>query len=394
MLLGIDSFTYIYSFLSIQYLVKAMRNFLYLFFIPLFLIFSLEAMDRYQLIDLGLLNYQKSEATSINSLGQICGSFKTKNKTYVFVWDPSLHTYNYVKIRTSVSPLINNKGEVFGSQILNATDNVWDYEQETLFCWKNPLNFFTFLNFNHLGFPKESAGLSPFDQKRTVLWDVNDQGEMVIMNSDSVKDFFLGSPREFKYQVWIYQKGQYKLITDPQFQIAISINNKSEVLGCYQEDFDKVHGEQKIGTSIYNLKTREIAPLPLPTNAIGKSINDIGQIIGVFIHPFTYAMQGFLRDMSGYLLILDNFNPIKANNKQLIIGKFLEGSRKGKPGIWNDGSLHDLSEFVDLIDDQGHVWDSLDLLVDLNDEGYLIGQGTYNGRSHGFLLVPMHHANK
>ena len=367
-----------------------MQKKLCVFLFYFLLLGSLDAVERYQLINLGLLKYRTSEATSINQIGQICGTCQNKSKKYVFIWDPSGPLLNYSRIQSSSKPLINDKSEIFGSQLLPATDEVWDYEQEAIFCWKNPLSFFTFLNINGLGYPKEAAKRTPFDQKRAVLWDINDQGEMILMSSDCLKDFFLGNPRGFKYQVWLYQKRQYKLITHPQFSIGFSLNNQSKILGYYYGEKDSFRQDQKICTAIYNIKTKTVCPLEAPPNAIGKAINDLDQIIGIFHHPLTYAVQGFFSQPSGDFVVLENFSPFKANHKNLIVGKFLEGERKDKPAIWDNGRLYDLSELVDLIDDQENVWDSLDELVDLNDEGWIIGQGKFKGMSHGFLLRPIH----
>src|SRR5438128_2581380 len=107
----------------------------YLFLLSFFFLYSLEAIESYELINLWLLEFQNSEVTNINLQGQICGTFKDRKKSYIFIWNPSHPHFNYSRIRTSAKPLINNKTEIFGCQLLHATNDIWDYEQEAVFCW-------------------------------------------------------------------------------------------------------------------------------------------------------------------------------------------------------------------------------------------------------------------
>ena len=103
-------------------------------------------------------------------------------------------------------------------------------------------------------------------------------------------------------------------------------------------------------------------------------------------------IQGFLTDNANSdILPIDNFCPIALNNNSVIVGRFQDGEKKNKPAIWDNGCLNDLMEVVDLVDDMGNIWESLDALIDLNDEGYIIGNGTIHGQPHGFLLVPANH---
>jgi hypothetical protein len=364
-----------------------MRCFYHLL-LTLFLSFNLYATERYQLIDLGLLNHQASEATSINKQGQICGTYRNYNKNYVYIWDP-VQKINYTRIRTSVKPLINNHTEIFGSQWLLATDGFWEFDQESIFCWNNPLSYFTFLNITGLGFPKDASRTSPSDQERTVLWGANDHRQLIVMDTDSIKDLFQEAPWGFKYRVWIYHNGTYKQINHAQFHVGLSINNQSQVLGCFCEDKDVINKNHRVMTSVYDIKDGTTRVLKFPGPSIGRDINDHGQVVGTFYNPLTNETQGFMGDPSSNLLVFDCFSPYALNNQNQAIGKFLAGEKKDKPAIWDNGQLFDLMEVVDLRDDQGHLWDSLNELIDINDENYIIGKGRYKGATHGFLLVPI-----
>lgn len=364
-------------------------KYLFLFSWLFFLANSVQAIDHYQLVDLGLLSYQTSAATGINNQGQVCGTYKASDKTYVFIWDPLQNKLNYWKIRTSAKPLINNHSEIFGSQWRMVTDDVWDFDQEIVFFWTNPLSYFTLFNVKSLGYPKDASKSSPFDQERTVVWDVNDLGQLVIMNTDSIKDFFLGNPMGFKYRVWIYDNDGYKRIRHPQVIVGSCINNSSQVLGAYSHEVDVLHKDRKIGTSIYDIRDGTIRILQFPASSFGRSLNDLGCVTGVYYDPLINKFQGFLSDSSSDFITIDNFGPYKINNCCQIVGIFLEGEKKDKPAIWDNGELYDLSDLVSLVDDQGHLWDSIDAVLSLNDEGYLIGRGRYDGANHGFMLRPI-----
>lgn len=365
-----------------------MRMFYSLFLAMLFT-FNLHALERYQLVDLGLLYYSTSEVTSLNNLGQVCGTSKWYNKNYVFFWDP-MTKLNSTQIRTTSKPILNNQTEIFGSQWMIASDGFWEFDEESLFCWQNPSSFFTLFNIVNLYFPEDAKRTSAFERERSVLWDVNDQGQIVVMNHDSIKNLFsYDAPWSFKYRVWIYENDNYHQIRDPNFYVGIKINNHSQVLGYTFKGKDIFDKYEKIMTSIYNIKDQTTHVLDFPSNTFGKDINDSGQVVGLYLNPLVNAMQGFLYEPLGSVLTFENFSPVAINNHNCIIGKFLKGEKKDKPAIWENDQIYDLMELVDLTDDHNQVWDSLDTLVDINDAGHIIGQGKYKGAVHGFLLRPL-----
>ena len=103
-------------------------------------------------------------------------------------------------------------------------------------------------------------------------------------------------------------------------------------------------------------------------------------------NPFAIAFFG---DPASDLVILNKLHPTACNNNGQIVGKFLHARKKDKPALWNNGVLLDLANITDLTDDQGHTWESLDVLEDINDQGIIVGKGKYNGKVHGFLLMPL-----
>lgn len=345
-------------------------------------------MQDYQIIDMGLSKFETSEATSINNLGQICGSYQEKNKTFAFFYDETEKKFNYTNIPTSSMLVINNKSEIYGSYWSRTNDGVWEFDQESTFRWENPQSYFTYFNFYYMGYPSSQRQASFTETKRVILFDANDHGETILVNSSTIDNNYRFD--NFKYRTWV-GSDYFEEITSPQFQAGLKINNNSLILGCFFENAPSPmpFGKKTPKVSIYNLKNGNIDVLPFPGAAFGNDLNDKDQIAGVFFDPKNGKVQGFLTDIvSSDFISIENFSPTALNNHGLMVGKFYEGEKKNKPALWDNGCLCDVTELVQLVDNQGQVWDSIDALFDVNDEGAIVGKGTLNGKKHGLLLIP------
>ena len=177
------------------------------------LIHSVLFADHYQLVDIGLMQYQMSDITGINQKGQVCGLVKTQNATKVFIWDPEqkLKTYT-AAVDTKV--VINNLGQIAGS-VWTKKKGSFQKEQH-VFLWENPYSSEN--TFVDLGMPEN---IQPFGyiEKRAVVWDMNDKGEILLMNTikTSDPDTLL---RKDRAQLWIYSQGEYIQITHPQLNFG------------------------------------------------------------------------------------------------------------------------------------------------------------------------------
>ncbi len=346
------------------------------------LFFSLEAAQ-YQLIDLGLLNYKESDATSINNQGQVCGLYTANEKRHLFVWDT--HKLTPLQARTLSNPVINNQGQIFGSMLTRVVDGMWEIDQEIVFKWAPPSNA------KSLGYPASQKS-APFNiLKRCVAWDANDHQQVLIMNQELLQTGEKPSLGETSHKVWIYDQGVFKMIENPQFSAGLKINNQSQILGVFfdGEITTRFKKRKKLAAAIYDLTENTARLLPFPSESFGTDINDQGQVTGIYFNTLKNDTQGFLFDPSADLVSIDNFVPKALNNHGQIVGKFLSGDKKDKPAIWDNGALLDLSTITNLVDDQGHTWESLDFLADINDLGAIIGRGKYQGANHGFLLLPL-----
>ena len=355
-----------------------MRKLLFIICIALFDINSLSAAQKlYQIVDLGLLNFASSDVSSINNKGQVCGTCHNEKQDLIFVWDEE-KKLKTAKPDLSTSPIINNNGLVFGSWITSIRNGGNELNQESVYQWKNPFDSKVFLNFVNLGYPKGRENALGSGFKRHVVWDANDQNQILIMNQDGFKttlgssDLIKKPHEECGFIIWIYDNGSFIKINNDQFMVGLRINNNSQVLGCqYTETSNDVGTKATRHTkaAVYDLNSKTTYIFQFPSYSLGVDINDKGQVAGVFYNQVENALQGFLGDPASDLLVFEDFYPKALNNNGQITGTFMKGERKNKPALWDNGVLLHIADITDLVDDQGNTWDSIDALRGINDQG-------------------------
>jgi len=336
----------------------------------------------YQLTNLGLHKYSFSKVTSINNNDYICGHLLDGIVPNIFVLDEKKQLAIRNETLRSLRFIINNSNAVFGSIITHAEDYYWIFNTETVFRWQNPMLHFQYFHFYYLGAPYNQHSTSEVF-KRNIVWDANDLGQILIMNNISIKD-----AAAYINHIWVYDKKSFYKISHIKLDAAIKINNHSQILGIFYTATDG--SKIKLpNTSIYDFNNKTIQVLDLPGPSIGADINDHGQVVGVCYNIHQKKVMGFLTESSGNITFIDNFSPIAINNHEMVIGTYLEGAFKDRPALYIDGYVYSLTEVVDPTDDTGLTWDSLDAIVDINDKGWIIGNGVIDGKEHGFLLKPI-----
>lgn len=336
-------------------------------------------IEKYKLIDLGFLKYGGSEATSINNQGQICGYFLSGTTIYIFIWEQG-KKYNYTNVRTSMDPKINNAGEIYGSRWNWVDRGLWELDQETIYKWETPFAYFTWFNFEDIGYPS-SLFSTGYVQYRSAFWDVNDLGQILVMNQNVINT-------SLTHEIWLYDNSKWIRVDNPQFHAALKINNQSQLLGYFFEEVKSPEKTKKIRTAVHDLRSGKTELLPFNETSIGFDINDAGQVVGLYYNSEN-KLVGYFGSPSAEIITIENLHPKAVNNHNQIVGRYLSGEKQGRPAIWDNGVLLDLAEVSTLVDDQGHQWQSLDVLIDINDRGEIIGEGLFEGKTHGFLLVPI-----
>lgn len=335
---------------------------------------------QYQIVDLGLNDYETSVVTSINNQGWVSGTLWKGGYSAVFVVDENKKLAKSW-INCDGGSFINNNNEVYGSLITRVERFNWTFDEERVYKWINPFNYFQYFNFYDLYCPKGAYSFA-YDFKSNIVWDVNDLGQVLVMNTPTKS---LATDELSHNLVWLYDNGEYVKIQNPQFTAGFKVNNHSQILGSYSTG-SKLHKDRQRHLSIYNFHDKTVRTFDFPGDALGADINDNGQIIGYFYDPTDDLYKGFLIEASGEMVELNNFSPIAINNKGVILGHYIYAEKKDQCAIWENGVFQDLNEIVTLVDDNNNSWDSIDDISDINDDGDLIGCGTINNKTRGLVL--------
>lgn len=363
-----------------------MRYFFILFTSCLFFNYNLYGIaEKYQLIDIGVLENESSEVSSINNKSEICGAYSTIYKDYAFVWskfEQLNHLYFSAPRRLNMSPsvklCITNSSIVYGTFIQWLSVGFWGFngaEHEMLYKWENPFSYFTGVHTTTFGAPLLFAELESCSPSKVPFWDANDRDQLIIVKL--VND---------EHKISLRDYDTYREILNPYLAAASIINNHSQILGYYFEDQITSNGEtEKIKKPvIYDFNEDQITFFNVSEEAWGEDLNDLGQVAGV-IKESSGKLTGFFGTPEDFLKIPD-FSPSALNNCGQLIG---HSPNNGAPAIWEMGKLTLLSNLMTLVDDKGNTWDSIDKINDINDVGEIVGQGVYKGKPHGFLLVPI-----
>lgn len=128
---------------------------------------------------------------------------------------------------------------------------------------------------------------------------------------------------------------------------AVAINDRGEVVA--QDTYDAATFVLDKNGHVTNL-----ASLPGSANVLGVAINNSGQVVGSQVSS----------DYLGALIGASNYNYLKAV-------------------LYTNGQIVDLNSLLG----PGSGWD-LTRATGINDLGQIIGQGTYDGQTMGFVLTP------
>lgn len=336
---------------------------------------------QYQIVDLGLQEYTKSHPHCINNNGWITGQVSDNGYWSIFVIDRD----KKIALRSHGSSsflIINNSNEIFGTAMFSKNDGYWEFDDEEIFKWINPYKYWQWFHFYNLGSPNYS---SAFTFRETTVWGANDLGQILVMDTS---DRSAATSELNTKSVWIYDQGTFYKIAHPNVQAGFKLNNNSEVLGGYATG-SALTKDRIVHLSIYNFNTKSVRLLNLPGSAIGKDLNDLGQAVGVFFHHDEEMWIGFLAEPTGEIIQMINFFPFAINNSGQIVGKYLYAEKQDRPAIWENGELYDLQNLTSMVDDEGNVWDSIASVTDINDEGWMVGEGKIGEKIHAILLKPL-----
>lgn len=367
----------------------------------------------YKLTDLGTLGGSLSEATAINDLGQVVGSAETsEGYQRAFIWDAN----NGMNDLGTILPVlpgdntaqagawgINNNGQVVGwvnSKHVSHTPHA--------FLWTPGGTDGEAYNPQMKTLGTIASGCCPHnnvDGWRSVAYDINEDGQVVgwsdadgecderaflwtpggtdgVPHNPQMKH--LGSLGGADSQAWGINNSGF--VTGWSFLSAKACDEEMSRIFIWDsvEGMTAVRGEDNYYSYFYGA---------------GNSINETGQIVGWQygsgvgnLDPFLYT-PGNVTASGGPILQTigrlggNNGCALGCNNKGQVVGwsEITPGKPQRHAFLWQNDMLYDLNNLIIASDNQGWI---LEVASAINENGQIVGYGSYNGKKRAFLLTP------
>ena len=297
--------------------------------------------DNGSVLDLGRLNYLESQALGINDFGQVTGALSTfggieENQMDAFIWLPEpayglsagMHAFGSSEGGWTFSFRLNDSGQVAGGT------------QETSESSYRP----------YIWLPEDayglSAGMNYLGEADGNALGINNDGQVTgEYYSGSTRRCFLWLPEEaYGFSAGFNDIGGL----GGRDSVGMGINSLGQIVG----------GANTSGDNSY------FTFLWLPENAYGLSAG---------MHNL-----GTLGGAASDAMAINELGQIVGRSKTA-------GSDEYHAYVWMNGAMYDLNDLVIGTED----WDYLEVAVDVNDLGQIVGYGMLDGETHAFLLTPV-----
>jgi hypothetical protein len=357
-----------------------MLNRLFLFVVLTLSLFSgpLQALE-YTIRDLGTLAHQKSLVSAINNNNVVTGIVQNDNSLQTYIWSLQ-EGLKFLPPLTSCLPYINNNNHV--------ATTFW--HQTTHWFFENNLAKHVYLVhkdlfLEDLGTPPDWPSQSLQKWQTPKVWDdreiavvgINDRDQILVANA---------CEHAKRTQIALWEKNQFHPIATTVLINAYAINNEGKILGR-RWIIEEGNAIPMLG--IYDPTKDTFQVIVRDVNLRIYDLNDRDQVIFVKKDLKNNKLEGFLWDAEKGLTSLGSFLPMALNNRDQIIGYMnSEANKPWIPTLWNAGEIINLHQLLD-IDNAKSAWANLDELTDINDNGYIIGDGIYDTKTHAFVLVPV-----
>lgn len=340
-------------------------NNIFLLTISIILLFATQASgaSQYNIIDLGTLGGNWSEATGINNSGEVVG-YSSPGSTYQAI----SHAFTYtldggIKDLTpshasSYAYGINDKGEVVGttSDSPNLPNHAFSYTKDN-----------GIVNIDTIG-------------RYSVAYGVNNNGEVV--GTSLYKNQSDNIPHAFHYT----SSGGMSIIVSGLRSYAQGINDNGEIVGSLATPGDTAYHAftytQDSGITYLNTISGE--------NNYAYGINNNGEIVGSSnfiggasneVHAFSFTVSSGITDLGTLGGKVSEARGI--NNKRKVVGVSTTLGGVNHAFIYTENiGMIDLNTLIS--PDSGWV---LQRAIAINDNDQIVGNGIINGQSHAFLMI-------
>ena len=325
----------------------------------------------YEVKDLGTPRSRSSTAYGINDLGQVVGTYETRNgKVHAFIWDENNGMQDLTPGGNfnADAKRINNLGQLTANVGYGWSRYPHQYRQ---------------------GFLWDKTDCFPL-QNVSYAFDINDRGQIVgIYNrEDSV--------------LWNSPGDLLNLKKTLGFAYATRINNAGQIIGrceCPQKLCDK---QACLWDSKQGIPSKkDVTYLGFLSGKYSQAlgINDLGQVVGessitverkkprAFIWDITQGM----RPLGTFKNTIDNqeSSAKDINNFGQVVGFVDAKIYSGDAFLWDrKNGMRNLNDLID----PNSGW-HLDYARSINDKGRIVGRGYFNGETHAFLLKPISHSD-
>lgn len=345
---------------------------------------------RYSVIDLGTLGGFYSQASAINNRGEIVGVSGTARKTkhttsyrfisHAFLWQKGkMRDLGSLGGDNSTALALNDRGDVVGYSELPNTESYQSHSQIWL------LHAFLYTNGK-----MRDLGTLPGDIV-SIANGINAEGQVVGTSGTGATD----KSGVLAQGAVLWSHGHVRLI-DPSHSPteANGISRYGQVAGkALTENFHPVVW------SVWNLTTKSETDLAIDA-VLGeaRAVNSRGQVVGDRSDNRGNGRHAFLLDDD--LPLLPGYTASDAdaiNNLGAVVGiaavdantlSDAERNHSSRGGavacLWQDGRVLDLNMSILA----GSGW-TLCEATGINDKGWIVGNGNYQGKQRGFLLTPI-----
>lgn len=329
--------------------------------------------------DLGTLTTHESTASGINNDNVIVGSTKNLKEISYFMWDEDKGVTPLPFTCTYQMPFINIHREIAGIS--------W---YQTNYWFTNNIRSKHLCIINREGADQDIGAPTQWKIQELERWQSDhwDDKELKILAFNDQKQILMTNSHDLNEatQFVVWQDGVFKEIDPSILSIAYTMNNEGLILG---RRWVKTETGNLPMLILYDLNRGVATEIMRDINLAMQNLNDRGQVITIQILKEGKTVKGLLWDPQEGLTELEDFAPVTFNNHNQMIGLQISEMNNDKFVwlFWNNGEKINLNEKTG-VGSTKSLWNQISSIEKMNDRGYAIGQGDFDGKKHAFILIP------